>query len=774
MKVISRPTVAALLLLFALTTTAVAQQKRQTPAKPQPRPAAPQAPAPTFDTLVPAESYTMYGEVRGVGQLVGSSVISDVLEPILKLAGPPKEFRTVVKWIRAHSDELMTSRLLVATWAIDKNLPEAIIAIEFASAEEAAKFSSGLNTVLTSVLPPTAQPSPEGEGENTKAAAPPKPSYYMQQTGSLILLTPTPLNLTKFRPAGGKFLTDEVNFRAARSRFSSEPIFVFIDMKLIERQEEERRKNYEQQRRVEEEQVKKEQAAAAEEAKKKVEATSPEETEQNLQEQEALLATLSAEAAKEIATAKEAPTPDPVSSALNGIAASFFEGPSKWPDGIAFALSFENDSFDLRALLVNEAGERSDTVPFMPMLIPGPPIIPESPNILPADTQLFATMSLDLPQIYMAMSRPRPNSMIYRSRGNNQTVEEVVHESPFAALEKRLKINLKDDLLPLLGSEITVRLPMMGLQQFGIPAGPLPEPVNKEMQPQVGTGPVLLISLRDKEGVRALMPKIVESLGFKGASSFAQTERKEDTEIVSYLNFLSYAFIGNFLVVSSDSATVRHVVDSYLKHETLASDTNYRNYTRWQPRPAHGQLYISSALMENYKTWAEHTKQVSDGTREFLTRLASVPQPISYSLSNEGFGALHEVHIPRNLVLMAIAGISGEGNPPPERRNEGMATAVMFTIAHVQEQYKKDKNKGAGSYGTLEQLIAAGLVQKEMIENSGYKFEMIVTGDKFEVFGVPMEYGKSGKLSYFIDQTRILRAADRNGAQAMSSDPPIN
>ena len=59
--------------------------------------------------------------------------------------------------------------------------------------------------------------------------------------------------------------------------------------------------------------------------------------------------------------------------ALTSIGSSFFEGQSKWPDGIAFALTLENDSFDLRALFVNEPGEKSDTVPFMPMLIPGPP-----------------------------------------------------------------------------------------------------------------------------------------------------------------------------------------------------------------------------------------------------------------------------------------------------------------------------------------------------------------------------------------------------------------
>ncbi len=154
MKVITRPTVAALVLLTLLIATAVAQQKRPAPARPQPKPAAAPVPPPTFDNLVPAESYTIYGEVRGVGQLIQSSAINEALEPILKLAGPPKEFRTLVKWLKAHADELMTSRLLVATGPVGKNLPQALIALEFESAEEAAKFAAPLNAMLTSVIPP--------------------------------------------------------------------------------------------------------------------------------------------------------------------------------------------------------------------------------------------------------------------------------------------------------------------------------------------------------------------------------------------------------------------------------------------------------------------------------------------------------------------------------------------------------------------------------------------------------------------------------------------
>src|SRR5215204_724803 len=216
MNLIKLPTLAALLLLTTLTTTNVAQQKRQAPGKPQPKAAVAPAPAPTFDTLVPAESYAIYGEVRGVGQLIQSSALNDILEPVLKLAGPPKGFRTMMKWLNAHADEVMTSRLLLASWPINKEVPELIIAIEFASAEEAAKFAKPLDEFLSTVLLPI--PSETSAQSADEKPAPPKPNYYLKQAGSLVLLTQQPLTLKKLKPAGSKPLTEDINFRAARNR----------------------------------------------------------------------------------------------------------------------------------------------------------------------------------------------------------------------------------------------------------------------------------------------------------------------------------------------------------------------------------------------------------------------------------------------------------------------------------------------------------------------------------------------------------------------------
>ncbi len=767
---IKLPTVVALLLLLFLSTNAFAQQRRQTPPKTA-KPAAAPTPAPTFDTLLPAESFTIYGEVRGVGQFIRSNTFNELLEPVLKLAGPPKEFKSLVKWLNAHADEVMTSRLLMAAWPTAKDMPDTVVAIEFTSAEEAAKFATPLKEFLPTVLPaqsPESANLPEEADKTPKPAAPQKPSVFVQRFGSLLVISPAPLDLKKLRPAGSKLLSEDPGFRAARNRFNSEPIFVFLDIKTREKEETERQKRYA-------EESEKQQEAAKQEAAKEAESKEPEESSSG----EATVDEKSFVPEQEVTTQATASyevtaTPNPISGAFSMLASSFFGGESDWPDGVGFALSFDNDSFDLRALMVSAPGEKSDVVPFMPMLIPGAPFVPEAANIFPADTELFASMSLDLPQVYAVLSRPR-RTQYYVRHGNMSKMVEEENESPFAVIEKQLKISIKDDLLPLLGSEIAVGMPVTNMDVMGLPRPPSPQPANKpaaEKEENNNAGPVLLISVKDKEAVRALIPKVIDALGLKGVSSLAQTERREDTEIVSFANLFAYAFVGNYLVLSGSPDETRHVVDSYLKHETLATESNFKSFTRWQPRPLQAELYVSPALMESYKSWANSPNtRVSDEARALLTRLTMVSQPITYSLSNEGFGPLHEVHLPKNLVLMAIAGFSGETNPPVTVRNEQMAVGTMYRLTQAEEEYKE--GKGSGLYGTLEQLIDAELVSKDILENSGYKFDVLLSGDKYEISGVPSEYGKTGRLSYFIDHTRVLRGGDKNGASATSSDPPM-
>jgi len=780
--------VAALLLLSLLASAPITIAQKRTPPRTKAPVRSATAPATSFDNLLAADSYKIYVEVRNVGQLINSGSFQELIEPVLRLASPPKEFRTAVKWLSAHADAVMTSRMLVAAWPTAKNIPTVLVAIEFENAEEAAKFEPQLNDGLQKVLPPqpvatpkptgsstpaqgaTASPNPQPTRNQTQPARVElKPDYHVARSGALVFVTSTPLTIKNLRPSNTKPLNEDPNFRTAYDRFTSESIFAFLNIAAIEQEEKEQQEKAIESQKALDQANKPEPGASP--------ATTPEEpVELEPQMTPNTNPSPGDQNTGELATLVPAPSkpPDELENLLNSFSMAFFgaSGEPKWPEAIGLAGNLDASSFDVRALFVTSHGEKLPAIPFFPMLVSGPVLVPESPSILPADTELYVTMSLDLPKVYADFVTPRMTMTKPGVFVETSTLAEPV-ESPFAFIEKKLGAKLNDVLLPLLGNEVVFSMPLTADTNATPTPTPTPSGDSKSVTPTLmgnAPSPTLAFALRDKEGMRALLPKLVDAIGFKGASGLAQTQKREDTEIVSYANVLSYAFIGNFLVVSPDPKNINHVVDSYLKHETLSSDVSFKNFTRWQPRQLQGQVYVSPALMESYRKWAnEPSALISEQTREFLTRFAVVAEPVTYSLSNEGNGPLHQIRVPKNLLLMAVAGLSGETNVPPEMQNERVAMGNLIAIAVAEARIKKEK----GSYTTLEELISQQAVNREVLDGHGYKFFVTIAGESFEAVAVPIEYGKTGRASFFINESSVLRAGDHGGAPATIADKPI-
>ena len=798
MNPIKLPLACLLIISTAFAIPVAAQQKRRVPEKPAVKTPAAPAPAPvTLDTFLAADSYKVYAEVRGVGQLVRSNAANDLLDPLLKLGGPPPDFLEVVDWLKGHADQLMTSRLVVAFWPTFKEVPDAVVAIEMPTAEDAEKFERQLNGVLPTILPPVMpesspetlpegptaiSPQPEKSLEQAatdkpKPAASPMPGYYLQRTNSLILISPKPAQLKKLRPKGSKLYSEDANFRVAYNRFSSEPIFVFVNTKAVEIESEERKKQYqEEMKKAEEAQLAAAEKMAAEVAK---EGESGEEVEP-MEEAEVMEPPVPEETPTIIEAPKEPTEAEVLGEALSSLRYSLMSNVTDLPDALGIGFSPENESFDVRVLMIDSPGERSDPVPLISGLMMGEQISPESPRVLPADSELVVTLSLNFGTIYSYMDMfEQGDSTEATSLGSEPGATPVAHVappqlvSPLKTIERILKINAKDELVPLLGSEVAISMPVTEFNFLGVPR-PMRRPTpKKEGEPDKPEprGPYVVISLRDKEGMRRMMPRLLEGFAGKAAAALAQTERREDTELISIGGVFAYAFVGNFLVLSGEAATTRHVVDSYLKGETLAADTNFKAYTRWQPRELQGQVYVSPALSESYRTWANSpTAQISDEARGFLTRLSSTPQPITYSLSNDGLGALHELHVPKSFLVLTIASMASAGNPPQTVKNERQAMSSLWQVSYAQRSYKE---KNGSRYGSLEELIAEGMLSEDAMKNEHYKIAMTVTAEGFEVSAVPVEYGKTGKLSFFMDQSGIMRGGDHGGGAASASDDPI-
>ncbi|MBA3766561.1 MAG: hypothetical protein H0W99_06160 [Acidobacteria bacterium] len=84
--------------------------------------------------------------------------------------------------------------------------------------------------------------------------------------------------------------------------------------------------------------------------------------------------------------------------------------------------------------------------------------------------------------------------------------------------------------------------------------------------------------------------------------------------------------------------------------------------------------------------------------------------------------------------------------------------------------YNKQHN---GRYGDMPALIAAGLIPKDLesTESTGYRFHITLSADakSFTAEAEPARYGRTGRLSFFMDQTGI-KSADMGGKPFSSAD----
>jgi hypothetical protein len=802
----------SLLLATVLLAGPICAQQPAAPAKaPAPREAAPRAPDPTFDNLLAADSYKMYGEIRNVGQLMSSGGLGEIVDPIIKLADPPQQFKSIITFLKKNAEALAAARLLFATWPARSDVPDAFVAIEFATNEEAAKFTPKLESFLPTVLPPIPEPTPEAT-ESPAKSAPAKPAepgqqplaaqpkketaaapaaspaverlpFVISHTGNLVLISDKSFKFEKLHPVGSKSLFEDQNFRIAHDRFSTEPVFVFFNVAL-----EERRKPANQ---------KQEQVVTVADAQqmKPVEpdtADSPEEAPGKSPNMNvADIPPIRDEGRIGVLVGGPAPSPTPTptkeqqaqmiaSSQVGHMLDSLGFGEPQWPEAVGLALALDNNDYVVKAMLIDAPNAKHLPLPFVPQLISGSSYASEAPSVLPDDTEVFVTASIDLLQTYDGMKKAAE----VKAKAELKQVPASAKEAPldtYAEFEKKAGIKIKDDLLPAFGNEIAVAGSLKSLQgmggfNIGPPSASRPSSETgdgKDAKDKKGTEtyPMLLIAVRDREAARRLMPRILDGLGMGEVNMIAQVEKRGDSEMVNYAGVFAYAFVGDFVVIS-EAGTVRRVIDASINHQTLSSNSAFRNSRRWEPNRTLGQIYLSPALMESYHE--EIRKQgatLDPEMRDFLLGLDPTASAITYALSNDGLGTAHELHLPKNLIITMVAGISSATKNPPPEMNEAIATGMLSYIANVENTYQS--TAGKGKYGTLDQLVEQKLIQKGMFDRYQYNFEVAVIGDQFEAIATPKEYGKSGKRSFFVDKTGVVRGDDHGGAAATVADKPV-
>jgi hypothetical protein len=109
--------------------------------------------------------------------------------------------------------------------------------------------------------------------------------------------------------------------------------------------------------------------------------------------------------------------------------------------------------------------------------------------------------------------------------------------------------------------------------------------------------------------------------------------------------------------------------------------------------------------------------------------------------------------------------------------NEASAINSLRILGSAQATYQGTH----GRFASLEELGAENLLDPRLATGTknGYRFRVEVKlgqgtyPEGFEVVAMPETYDSSGRRSFFIDETMVIRAADNHGGPLTSMDPPL-
>ena len=118
--------------------------------------------------------------------------------------------------------------------------------------------------------------------------------------------------------------------------------------------------------------------------------------------------------------------------------------------------------------------------------------------------------------------------------------------------------------------------------------------------------------------------------------------------------------------------------------------------------------------------------------------------------------------------------------------NEASAIGSLRRMATAESDYMSTLGRGR-TFASMEELVASGAIPRNSGVKSGYLFKIRLldrngdvavpgVGDavRFEAVATPLNYGSSGRRSFYVSEEWIIRCADKKGKEATRSDPDVD
>jgi hypothetical protein len=779
--------------------------------------------------MLAGDAYTVYAELRRVGTLSRAEELKTAVASLRLLGGEEaRPLTDFYDFVASNAEALGESRMVLAFMPARKGVPLGVAAVELESPEAAVAFEPKLRRVLGEQVrhvrmaveadtarrgAPTHPGAPRGQKPPPQRKVPGS-DFAIRRAGRWLVTSDGPFRLRQLRAGEGEqSLADSTRFQTVRSRFANASLFVYVDTDVAQRAWALQMQNIEESDRgmggvapgdeslptavvvatpgvTQEDKVPAPPptADATPDPAASPEPTAEPSPEEGDQQQEAAAVIVGE---REGEGAGEAPPPEPTAEGravrgLSRIMQNLGFGVPRIPGAVALGVGLDRGALAFRLAVENTPDGTIALIPFLPNIVSGPPVTGGTAEVAPADSELFVAGSLDWTHIYnstLGAASVNPAGLMAAAgmggedeeNGGGKREPEPSASETVAAVEKLFGFKFKEDLLPSLGNEVALSMPLDASDfALGGVRGRVEEGGGKERDAE--PGPVFIASLNDPAKMREILPRVFVALGFASPGATQVPEKREGVEIrtLGASDGISYAVVDSFLLVGELTA-VRHCVDSYSSRRTLAASNHYRDATSWQAKQKLVQLFVSDAIV---RRMVDEARTRSSGSTDAVVRAllaqleAAEYAPASYEATNEGDVVVHEMRLPLSLVKSYGTAIAVGIKDATVINGENAAVQTLHHIAAAQHDYKHEKKKER--FGTLEELRAEGALEKDfLVGETEYKYELNAGADKFEVNATPRNYGKTGRRSFRIDENFDVRGADHRGERAASDDPKV-
>ena len=258
---------------------------------------------------------------------------------------------------------------------------------------------------------------------------------------------------------------------------------------------------------------------------------------------------------------------------------------------------------------------------------------------------------------------------------------------------------------------------------------------------------------------------------FPGAPASAQVSQKPPAQFKARIT----------RIAANESSAIRSLREIHGAEATYQSTTGNGQFGSWKELLSSGLL--TKDLADKKRKGYRFRLQLNRRSNSPSPSLLIVARPSVFgasgrrSFSIDDLGELRSSPR-RNVPATMMRPLIDEGGGIVA--NEASAISTLRTISVAEAMFQL--TAGNGDFGNLKELIREQLIHPGLTNGikNGYLFKVVQERGSseslpsFAAFAIPLSYRKTGRRSFYIDESAVIRGADKKGFQANLNDESLD